>query len=1147
VARVGDGPASVASAPVTVTVDATAPVAPSLALVEDTGAADGVTANGAVSVAGLEQGALVEYSVDGGTTWAASFAAVEGSNSVQVRQSDAAGNVSAPSAPLVFTLDTVAPVAPSLALVEDTGAADGVTANGAVAVAGLEQGALVEYSVDGGTTWAASFAAVEGANSVQVRQTDAAGNVSAPSAPLVFTLDTEVPVEPVGVTITVTGIADLPDFVQQTFLGDTIKVGEPTANGIIQRSRDNAIELEIVGQDFVWVPGEGDEYVPQSGTVTGIIFRSVMGDATQTLVEITGLAIPITELDAATMGSDPAPFWALFAPYGLAVVGGDGDDELNLGPLAAQAETYAMGAGDDYILGSQGNDTIDGGAGTFDQVAYHRLGLTQGITVTLADAGSDGTAQTHAGNALQFTDVLRNVEVVRGSEGDDSLTGNSGNNTFRGLAGDDTIIGGDGIDEVRYDRDANEGGTAGVFVDLAAGTATDGFGDTDTLVSIERVLGSNFDDTLRGGSGDDRLNGGAGNDVLDGGAGNDTLIGGAGRDTFVLSGGQDVIADFTFGEDDFQSDLTEQEIADLVAGAQATTFNGADAVLLDLGEGQSVTFAGYSVEAFQAGFASSGEDPLIEAILEAGTLTEMEAALSAFAADRAIALPDGMVSDEYSHGEYCCSAVPASYSLSFNASVANASGTLAQGAPQSIGGTMVFRLPFDQVEDQLSGASQPVAVFQYAQNGIIGNALDYPIADLRLGTTDFRLEVDQITQGDIDELGPDGIAAIFGAGAEVVPGPYTVFEIWLSSAVAGQDPETGDFQGLEGQEASINLFLPGELGLEAFLDRLASGDLPLKTLQVQDFVRGLPDGEETQGEIFAAFDSFTVTRTPGEVAQADLIAGLTGLIEVRTALDAVLEAANTGTLSAGDLQALVNAVPADEGAAPFLSGELLSVAAVGAFVDLANLPPALLTPLLATFNADPGRAADLGSLTNLLGSPILFPSFNDAGGTRVLGSDANDHLFAFTGFDPGEVDTLFLPGQGEDQINLADMSGAATILYQAGLVGGVDAVSGFDTAEDRIGYVVDGDGQPTVSLTQVTAASTDEADVFAALGDYVFGGADVQFVLIDPTGGEGPLLVALTEPLAQNGSPDGLATLQGVNPASFTLDNLFLLSSPPEV
>ena len=93
-----------------------------------------------------------------------------------------------------------------------------------------------------------------------------------------------------------------------------------------------------------------------------------------------------------------------------------------------------------------------------------------------------------------------------------------------GGAGNDTLDGGDGSDLVSYVSDAQFGGTAGVNVNLATGIAIDGFGNTDTLISIEGVSGSNAADTLVGSDGIDILFGLGGNDFLDGGAGEDAVV-----------------------------------------------------------------------------------------------------------------------------------------------------------------------------------------------------------------------------------------------------------------------------------------------------------------------------------------------------------------------------------------------------------------------------------------------------------------------------------------------------------------------------------------------------------------------------------------------------------------------------------------------
>ncbi|WP_274883760.1 VCBS domain-containing protein [Vibrio harveyi] len=178
--------------------NATAPsaditVAPlQVSLTHDTGgnSSDLITNDGSLTIAGQEAGATVEYSTDNGHTWTSSFTPQQGSNTVSVRQTDAAGNVSASSS-LTFTLDNTA-TAPSVSLTSDSGSSssDNITNVGDLTIGGIEQGATVEYSTDSGVHWSTQFTPNEGVNNVQVRQTDVAGNVS-PSASLTYTLDTQ--------------------------------------------------------------------------------------------------------------------------------------------------------------------------------------------------------------------------------------------------------------------------------------------------------------------------------------------------------------------------------------------------------------------------------------------------------------------------------------------------------------------------------------------------------------------------------------------------------------------------------------------------------------------------------------------------------------------------------------------------------------------------------------------------------------------------------------------------------------------------------------------------------------------------------------------------------------------------------------------
>ncbi|WP_244098258.1 Ig-like domain-containing protein, partial [Burkholderia ambifaria] len=179
----------------------TSAAAPGVALTADSGSSstDQVTNVGTLNLSGIETGATVQYSVDNGAHWNTSFSAVEGLNNVQVRQIDVAGNTSSATS-LSFTLDTSA-AAPGVALTTDSGSnvSDHITNVGTLNLTGVETGATIEYSTDGGHTWNTSFNAVEGVNDVQVRQTDIAGNTSAPTS-LSFTLDTSAAAPGVALT-----------------------------------------------------------------------------------------------------------------------------------------------------------------------------------------------------------------------------------------------------------------------------------------------------------------------------------------------------------------------------------------------------------------------------------------------------------------------------------------------------------------------------------------------------------------------------------------------------------------------------------------------------------------------------------------------------------------------------------------------------------------------------------------------------------------------------------------------------------------------------------------------------------------------------------------------------------------------------------
>jgi Ca2+-binding RTX toxin-like protein len=179
-------------------------------------------------------------------------------------------------------------------------------------------------------------------------------------------------------------------------------------------------------------------------------------------------------------------------------------------------------------------------------------------------------------------------DILYGHDGDDVLVGDDGDDILVGGAGNDILIGKAGIDTADYSAE-----TAAVAASLATGSARGASASTDSLFSIESLIGSAFKDTLTGdananvldgGGGSDTLIGGGGSDNLNGGKSNDLLYGGSGRD--ILSGGSGAdhfmygsAADSTGAKydvvksADFTSDLWD--LPGTVTGVDATVAAGA--------------------------------------------------------------------------------------------------------------------------------------------------------------------------------------------------------------------------------------------------------------------------------------------------------------------------------------------------------------------------------------------------------------------------------------------------------------------------------------------------------------------------------------------------------------------------------------------
>ncbi|MRW94010.1 DUF4347 domain-containing protein [Duganella sp. FT80W] len=137
----------------------------------------------------------------------------DGSHTLILRQTDAAGNLSSASGGLVVVIDTAAaaPATPALASASDSGTTgDGITNVAAPTITGSAEAnaAITLYDTDGVTVlgsanansngvWSiVSSTLSDGSHTLTAVQTDRAGNVSAASAGLTLQIDTSAPAAP---------------------------------------------------------------------------------------------------------------------------------------------------------------------------------------------------------------------------------------------------------------------------------------------------------------------------------------------------------------------------------------------------------------------------------------------------------------------------------------------------------------------------------------------------------------------------------------------------------------------------------------------------------------------------------------------------------------------------------------------------------------------------------------------------------------------------------------------------------------------------------------------------------------------------------------------------------------------------------------
>jgi Ca2+-binding RTX toxin-like protein len=199
------------------------------------------------------------------------------------------------------------------------------------------------------------------------------------------------------------------------------------------------------------------------------------------------------------------------------------------GITAGSGADVAFGGTDaDSITAGGGDDVVLGGHGARDgSVSDARLRNRSLYEVTAAADGGD-TLTTGAGH-----------DWIMGQQGDDTVDAGAdddtvigGHNVEGGLDGADGIAGGAGLDTILGDNGLAARGATTKLHDVATTSAAPVTGTYGTDV----IDGGGDDDALFGQSGGDRVFGGAAHDSLEGNDGDDCLAGGDGQDNIVGGG-----------------------------------------------------------------------------------------------------------------------------------------------------------------------------------------------------------------------------------------------------------------------------------------------------------------------------------------------------------------------------------------------------------------------------------------------------------------------------------------------------------------------------------------------------------------------------------------------------------------------------------
>ena len=266
------------------------------------------------------------------------------------------------------------------------------------------------------------------------------------------------------------------------------------------------------------------------------------------------------------------------------IYGGDGNDTLN------------DGAGNDSVYGGEGNDLLIAGDSSFLGDSWFGGNGTDTLSYAAYSWGTPfspvvfdfivGTASYNG-----FVETISGFEIFQGSQGDETIISDGLSHSFYGNDGNDSMVAGSGL-QFMY------GGNGTDTLDMTANDSNRTFTMWTGLTNLSGESYQGFEVVYMG----------DGNDMVIGSAGDNTIYGGLGNDTIKGLGSS--VGDFVYGGDGNDNIVASAGAATLDGGNGIDTINNfaiGTNVVFDMSTG-ATNIAGHTYLNFEVAIMGAGND-----------------------------------------------------------------------------------------------------------------------------------------------------------------------------------------------------------------------------------------------------------------------------------------------------------------------------------------------------------------------------------------------------------------------------------------------------------------------------------------------------------------------------------------------------------